>query len=159
MTVVTAPAECSREVSTSVVFLAGGITDAEDWQRALIRMVSDVELVVLNPRRESFPMGDESAGREQIAWEFRHLRMADAVAFWFPPQTLCPIALFELGVQTAGRRPLFVGVDPGYRRRFDVQVQLALARPEVKIVGRLEDLAGQVRAWATAATRRKEMAK
>jgi hypothetical protein len=77
----------------------------------------------------------------------RHLRRATARLFWFPSETLCPIALFELGCCTRSDEPLFVGVDPTYRRRFDVEEQLKLARPDVKIVYGLRDLAAQVLAW------------
>ena len=56
--------------------------------------------------------------------------------FWFPAETICPIALFELGGRLLVReQPLFVGTNPNYQRRLDVEVQLRLARPEVALVG------------------------
>src|SRR5436190_14265698 len=79
------------------VFLAGGISDAQNWQAELVEQLRGLHVVILNPRRRQFPAGDSDASRKQIAWEHRHLRTASLVAFWFPPQTLCPIALFELG--------------------------------------------------------------
>lgn len=89
-----------------------------------------------------------SAAAAQIEWEFRHLRRATAVLFWFPPETLCPIALFELGGRVQVReQALFVGTDPDYARKLDVEIQLRLARPEVAVATDLHTLAGQVRGW------------
>ena len=131
------------------LFLAGGITGTHDWQAELIALLADLPLVLLNPRRRNFPMDDPSAAESQIAWEFRHLRGATAVLFWFPPETLCPIALFELGGRIAeGMQTLFVGTHPDYQRRLDIQIQLKLARPEVAVVSDIPTLAEQVRAWA-----------
>src|SRR5262245_39813726 len=77
------------------LFLAGGITGCPDWQAETISLFADLPLVLLNPRRRDFPINDPSAGPSQIEWEHRHLRRADAVLFWFPRETLCPIALYE----------------------------------------------------------------
>lgn len=118
----------------SAVFLAGGITDCPDWQADAREMLEGLPVVVLNPRRANFPIHDPSAAAAQIDWEFRHLRRADVVLFWFPaspsPQ---PIALYELGFHASAGKPLAVGAEPGYPRRTDVLEQLAHARPEVKV--------------------------
>jgi hypothetical protein len=132
------------------LFLAGGITACHDWQADVVRRLSDLPLLVLNPRRARFPMDDPAAATVQIEWEHRHLRWATAVLFWFPCETLCPITLYELGAWSMTAKPLFVGTHPDYGRRRDVEVQTRLARPEVEVVGSLEALAAQVRAWATA---------
>lgn len=131
------------------LFLAGGISGTHDWQADLSSLMAGLPLVLLNPRRRNFPMDDPTAAEGQIAWEFRHLRHATAVAFWFPPETLCPIALFELGGRIAEpKQALFIGTHPGYQRRLDVQIQLKLARPEVILTSDIHTLAEQVRAWA-----------
>src|SRR5262245_44428843 len=106
------------------VFLAGGISGCPDWQREVVALLDDLPLVLLNPRRADFPLNDPAAAPAQIAWEYRHLRKADAILFWFPCETVCPIALYELGAWSVyedqrGRRPLFVGVHPDYPRRPD----------------------------------------
>jgi hypothetical protein len=131
------------------LFLAGGISGTHDWQAELVSRLADLPLVLLNPRRRHFPMDDPTAAEGQIAWEFRHLRRASAVAFWFPPETLCPIALFELGGRIAEPgQALFVGTHPEYQRRLDVQIQLKLARPEITLASDIPALAEQVRTWA-----------
>jgi hypothetical protein len=132
------------------LFLAGGISGTHDWQSEVVERLADLPLVLLNPRRRNFPMDDPSVAEGQIAWEHRHLRRATAVLFWFPPETLCPIALFELGGRTmVPEQPLFVGTHPDYQRRLDVVIQLKLARPEVTVTSDVAALADQVRSWLT----------
>jgi nicotinamidase/pyrazinamidase len=145
MRYVEAPAECDGPLPS--LFLAGGISGCELWQPRMADMLIALDVVVVNPRRESYPWHDPAAAEEQIRWEFRQLDRATACLFWFPPQTLCPIALYELGRWSAGARPTFVGVHPDYQRRVEVEIQLRLARPEVKIVATLEELAAQVIEW------------
>jgi len=127
------------------VFLAGGIPGCDNWQRRMVELLDDTDLVVLNPRRDSFPGDNPGAMRDQIVWEFEHMRRATVRLFWFPSQTLCPITLFELGAWSRLGEPLLVGTDPEYRRRSDVEIQLALARPDVRIVHSLEELAEQLK--------------
>lgn len=130
------------------LFLAGGITACDDWQRRAAAALADLPLAVLNPRRANFPINDPSAAATQIEWEHRHLRRATALLFWFPPETLCPITLYELGAWSVSAKPLFVGTHPDYQRRQDVVIQTRLARPEVEVVTSLDDLFRQVRRWS-----------
>ena len=111
----------------------------------LCALLGNLDLVVLNPRRSDFDVDDPSVSVRQIEWEFRHLRRAWLRAFWFPPQTLCPITLFELGAWSASDDPLCVGVHPDYARKLDVHHQLRLVRPEVTVVDSLSALASDIR--------------
>lgn len=127
------------------LFLAGGITGCPDWQQELAMRLSSLEITLLNPRRRAFdPAAPPATAVEQIEWEHHHLRRADAIAFWFPAESICPIALFELGAWSASDKPLFVGAAPSYPRRLDVVEQLRLARPDVEVVPTLDELAAQV---------------
>ena len=150
-----------KHESKPSIFLAGGITGCENWQLELRDRLINSELLLLNPRREKFPMDDPNTAQAQIAWEHAMLRRASAISFWFPAETLCPIVLFELGAwtyasRTSGfvngcanvvRKPLFVGVHPDYARRQDVEIQLSLQRPEIEIVYDLASLAAQIEKW------------
>src|SRR5262245_20210977 len=115
------------------IFLAGGISGVRDWQRDAITWLSPVWPAVFNPRRDSFPMGDDAEGARQIAWEFRHLELAEAIPFWFSHETIQPIVLYELGRWAASTKPIVVGADPSYERRFDVVEQLTHARPTLTV--------------------------
>jgi hypothetical protein len=99
------------------LFLSGGITGCQPWQRPIADRLMDLPLTILNPRRANFPINDPDAAVEQIEWEHRHLRRATAVLFWSPPETLCPITLYELGAWSMTSKPLFVGAHPKYQRR------------------------------------------
>ena len=128
------------------VFMAGGITGCPNWQQELVELLSGVDgLVLVNPRRAEFPIGDPNAALEQIAWEHDHLRMVDAILFWFPCETLCPIVLYELGAWSMTDKPLWVGTHPDYARRCDVEIQTQLTRPDVQVVYSLEALAEQIK--------------
>ncbi|MEW6735020.1 MAG: nucleoside 2-deoxyribosyltransferase domain-containing protein [Acidobacteriota bacterium] len=147
--------ECPTEWngSSTSLFLGGGITDCPDWQQEVVRQLANKEaitkeaLTILNPRRNNFPIHDPAAANAQIEWEFWHLRVATAILFWFPCETLCPIVLYELGAWSMTQKPLFVGVHPEYQRLQDVIIQTRLARPDVKVVYSLEELAKQVLIW------------
>lgn len=86
----------------------------------------------------------------QITWEHEHLLAADAFAFFFAPETLCPITLFELGkVLSEEGKDIFVACDPGYARKRDVEIQLSLARGDVKVVSTIEEMVKQIIDWET----------
>jgi hypothetical protein len=131
------------------VFLGGGITGCQDWQREVVGMLRDVEAVVYNPRRAEWDMSDPNASDEQIKWEVLRLHEADLISFWFPAATLCPITLYELGAWSATRRPrrkpLVVGCEPGYARELDVRIQTKYARPDVEVVDSLEALVAGIK--------------
>lgn len=136
--------ESLMEVENSL-FLAGGISGCADWQAEMVELLRDSDYTIVNPRRKDFPLGDASAARLQIAWEYEHLRKVEKILFWFSPETLNPIVLYELGAWSMTEKPIFVGVHPDYQRRRDVEIQTALARPDVQIVYSLADLAEQVK--------------
>lgn len=135
------------------VFLVSGITHCPPWQPVAAAALAD--FVVLNPRRADFDVSDPSQTDVQIAWEHRHLMLADVTLFWFPvcdaALTVQPITLYELGAAAAvpGRR-LVVGADPGYPRRADVVAQLALARPGLPVHRTLPEAVAAARAQLTA---------
>jgi hypothetical protein len=127
------------------IFLAGGITSCPIWQTRLVKLLEDTNLVLLNPRRNHFPKDNPNIDEEQIAWEYEHLAKASIVSFWFPKETLCPITLYELGKQCMSKKPLFIGVHPDYQRKRDIEIQIRLIRPDIKIVYSLENLASQIK--------------
>lgn len=130
------------------LFVAGGITGTVDWQKPFIEKLDPLNILVLNPRRKNFDVNKSGESEAQIEWEYNALSVASAVSFWFPPETLCPITLFELGTLMKNSRTIFVGCHPDYGRKFDVITQVALYRPEIKVVDQIDDLVEQVVEWA-----------
>ena len=130
-----------------VVFVAGGISGCVDWQSEMIHLLDNDNIVLLNPRRDSFEVNDLNFSKFQIMWEYTHLKRADLVLFWFPAETLCPITLFELGVISLRGTDMVVGCHPQYTRRFDVITQLSLYRPDVKVQDSITEVANMVNQW------------
>lgn len=126
------------------IFCAGGISNCPDWQSQMVELLKPSPWIILNPRRANFPIDNPDASKQQIAWEHKHLRLASAILFWFPQETICPIALYELGAFSMTEKPLFIGIHPNYPRRQDVEIQTGLVRPEINIVYSLEELAEQI---------------
>jgi len=127
-----------------VVFLAGGIVGCPDWQIRAAAVLTGHRVVVLNPRRRQFPIGDPEQTPVQIRWEHRHLHLPGIVTmFWFPacdPKvTTQPIVMFELGAALGEQRPLVVGADPNYPRVEDIHWQVELARPGTVVHPTLAD--------------------
>lgn len=137
------------------VFMAGGITNCPDWQSELYENLKDLECVFFNPRRDDFDLTDSSMSEKQIEWEYRHLGLCDNVLFWFPKESVCPITLYELGVQLGlnyvqrayGRtsNKIFVGCDPKYTRKFDLEKQISLMDNNIELVYSLDDLVIQIK--------------
>jgi len=68
------------------------------------------------------------------------------ISFWFSRGSLNPIVLYELGIHgNSGKRLIFIGMDKEYERQQDVIIQTKLARPDIKIVYSLKDLANQIK--------------
>ena len=130
------------------VFCAGGITGCVDWQMEMVKLLVPTDLCIFNPRRPDFDVKDPNASLIQIKWEHDYLRKADAILFWFPHETLCPIVLYELGAWSMTPKKIFVGVHPEYKRRQDVEIQTKLVRPEVQVTTSMTVLADQVIAWS-----------
>jgi len=140
--------ECSGAGPEPKLFLAGGITGCHDWQSEVVAKLTGVDnLVLLNPRRKEWPIDNPDESTKQIKWEHAHLLRADAILFWFPRETVCPIALFELGSWLPRPKPVFVGTHTEYSRRMDVVVQCGLERPGLKVVHSLDALCEQVLEW------------
>lgn len=129
------------------VFLAGGISNCEDWQKSASKALSQLDdLTVINPRREEWKMdkNEIEESTKQIAWEFAYIRKAKMILFWFTDDTLQPITLFELGSalqrNTNGKQKIFIGCDPNYKRMLDVKIQSKLIGFKGKIHNSLSDL-------------------
>ncbi len=133
---VEAPAFYCREASDPPsVFIAGGIPNVEPWHDRLVELLAATgrPMVVLNPRRRDFPVGDVEEGRRQVAWEHSHLRRAKVTSFWFaapaegvdPALAVQPTTLLELGVALGEGRRVVVGADVRYPRLDILRNQLA----------------------------------
>lgn len=145
MKYIESPYKYEKQLGETSVFLAGGITGCPDWQQEIASFFQPTDIVILNPRRKHFPINDPEAASEQISWEFEHLRTADIILFWFPKESICPIALYELGAWTMTEKQIFIGMHPDYERRKDIETQTGLRRPGSKIVYSLQKLVNHIK--------------
>jgi len=149
------------------LFLNGGITGCVNWQPQFTQFFADSNIILFDPRRDEYDPDEPDIDRQQITWEFEHRAISCAHSFWFTPETLCPITLFELGkslveplgvhvisnaetnspIVTYDRRLVCIGIDPGYQRKSDIEIQAELCGHCAPIVYSLEDLAQQVKDW------------
>jgi hypothetical protein len=143
------PSPLPADDPTPSVFLAGSIEmgSAEDWQSQLERSLSDLDVLILNPRRDEWDDSWEQAitnpaFREQVEWELAGLERATVVAMYFAPATRAPVTLLELGLcARAGK--VVVCCPAGYWRRGNVQV--VSHRYGLPLLETLTDLAAEVR--------------
>lgn len=131
------------------LFLAGSIDmgGAPDWQEEVIKGVADLDVAVLNPRREAWDSSwrqsiDEPMFREQVEWELDGLERADLVAVYFAPSGPAPITLLELGLFARSGK-LVVCCPDGYWRKGNVEI--VCARFGIPLVPELPDLIRAVR--------------
>ncbi len=128
------------ETDLPSLFLAGGIGKCPDWQAEAAAMLEPYDVVVFNPRRKDFPVWDRRAEEIQVGWEFEAIQAADVTMFWFPSAfSMQPIALFELGGRLWSGAKLVVGRDPGYLRANNIDIQIGLLHPELKVHQSLAD--------------------
>lgn len=125
---------------TIKIFLAGGITNCPNWQKEVIEELKKYNLdnvLIFNPRRDNFDVKDPTASEKQIAWEFKFLNEMDLFTMYFSAgESTQPICMYELGRHLERmqhrfprdwRQRILVGVEDGYCRKKDVEVQMSLA--------------------------------
>lgn len=78
------PASPSKNYSDKkIIFLAGPIKGAPDWQAQAIKDLADLDIYIANPRRENVQNFNLDL---QIDWESKFLALADVIMFWIPPK-------------------------------------------------------------------------
>jgi hypothetical protein len=168
--------EHPRTYPVPAIFVAGDITGCGQWQRELFVKVGDINhATYFNPCREKYPLlperlpakvwrvlrrmspaMDPAIAEEQIKWEYTHLWRSQIITFWFPKESVCPIALYELGMalcrnalkdylrpdaKLAIPRPrICVGIEPGYKRAENIRIQMKWPGKDIDIVDSLDGL-------------------
>jgi hypothetical protein len=112
----------------TTVFLAGSIEMgvAEDWQTRLTESLKDLDIVLFNPRRDSWDSSwvqreSNPQFNQQVNWEMNMLDRADFIFMYFSPDTKSPISLLELGLHADGRN-MIVCCPDGFWRKGNVEI-------------------------------------
>jgi len=110
------------------IFLAGSIDngDAVDWQTEVTKLLSDLDVYILNPRREEWDASWEQSAdnpvfKEQVMWELTNLEKADVILFNFLNNSQAPISLLELGLCSRSAN-VVVCCESDYWRRGNIEV-------------------------------------
>ena len=110
------------------IFLGGSIEmdNAEKWQDRFIAAMGDTDVVILNPRRDSWDSTIKQDAydpyfSEQVNWELNALEDSHLIVFYFDPATKSPITLMELGLM-ASHTNVIVCCPEGFWRRGNVEV-------------------------------------
>jgi hypothetical protein len=128
MRCVKAPNRFFPKKEAAIIFLAGSIEmgKAEPWQEKLTSMLAAEDVLVLNPRRESWDSSwkqtiNNEKFKEQVDWELLGQEQADIIAMYFDPKTQSPITLLELGLAAKSGK-LIVCCPDGFWRKGNVEV-------------------------------------
>ncbi len=131
------------------VFLAGSIEQgaAENWQSYVARSLNDLDITVLNPRRNEWDSSwvqsiTDSNFREQVEWELAAQELSTVIAMFLEPRTLSPVSLLELGL-FARTRKMIVCCPEGFWRKGNVEI--VCAKYDVPLVQTLDELIAVVR--------------
>jgi len=146
MKIITAPEIYNDKRNHIKCFLAGGITNCSNWQKAVIKNIEEYALDtkvdlryldIYNPRRDNFPINNPNAAEEQIKWEFDYLEKCDIFSMYFcNSSSVQPICMYELGrnisekmykYMTTWTHRIIISVEKGYKREQDVIIQTQLA--------------------------------
>lgn len=149
MKVIKAPTPFKKHIySKTSVFLAGSIDmgKAEDWQTRISRELSDLDIVILNPRRDDWDSSwkqdiSDPKFSEQVNWELDALSAADLILVYFDPKGQAPITLMELGLFSDHN--IMVCCPEGYWRRGNVQV--VCQRKGISLFDKIEDMIAEAR--------------
>ncbi|MDP3770107.1 MAG: nucleoside 2-deoxyribosyltransferase domain-containing protein [bacterium] len=139
-----------------LVFLAGPIKGAADWQQEAITYIQPLNphLLIANPRRPLNIDGDftEEMYREQVDWETHHLRHAGkwgVVLFWlaresthFCNRAYAQTTRFELGEwkerHCRDNVKLVVGIEKGFTNEDYIRRRLSQDCPRIHVFDSLE---------------------
>ncbi|NBS41167.1 hypothetical protein EBS80_00725 [bacterium] len=110
-----------------IVFLAGSIEmgAARPWQDEVVASLADLDVTVLNPRRQNWDPfwqqhPDNPEFREQVEWELDGLQRANLILMYFDPDTKSPVSMMELGLFHG--RNLIVCCPDGFWRKGNVSI-------------------------------------
>lgn len=71
-----------ESISNKLLFLAGPIQGATDWQSVAINKLKNCDITIANPRKVY--LDNDFDYEKQVLWESFYLNFADIIVFWLP---------------------------------------------------------------------------
>jgi hypothetical protein len=140
------------EVDGPVIFLAGPIQGAKDWQGDAIQIIHGLnpQVVIASPRREH--LDGEFVYEKQVDWETTYLRRAadtGAILFWLakefehnPKRAYAQTSRFEIAEWKVRHErdgvKLVIGIEDGFSGARYIKRRFAQDCPDVPILDTLE---------------------
>lgn len=132
------------------VFLAGSIEmgAAENWQEKVTAALTELDITVLNPRRDDWDSSWEQKKEnpefsKQVKWELNALDRADVIVLYFDPNTKSPISLLELGLYARSGKVVLYCPEGFYRKG---NVDIVAERCDITQVSSMDELIGTTKA-------------
>lgn len=142
------------ETDGPVIFLAGPIQGAPDWQTTAANLIHDIDssIIIASPRKD-YPEG-EFVYEKQVDWETHFLRAASrngVIAFWLaaqiedtPGRSYAQTTRFELAEwkihHEHDEAKLTIGIEEGFGNARYIRRRFSQDTPDVKIVDSLEEM-------------------
>ncbi len=145
-----------KDIEGPLIFLAGPIQDAPDWQQEAIRLIREREKIhIASPKRPIKIEGD-LVGAEydaQVEWEHHHLNYAGkygTILFWLakpishtPGRAYAQTTRFELGWSVARHYlegiKVVVGIEDGFSNARYLKKTIASIAPGIPLCSSLEE--------------------
>lgn len=133
-----------KQISKYSVFLAGAIDQgkAVDWQKKIAQALSDLDIVILNPRRDDWDSSWETTAdnpefARQVNWELDAQEHADMVIFVFTEESKAPITFLEFGL-FGPRKDAMVCAEEGFYRQGNLDI--VCQRLKIPMYHNLDDM-------------------
>ena len=132
-----------------MVFLAGPVVDAPDWQAEAEEHFKDLDIFVANPRTNEFTI-------DQVRWQSKMMRWSNTIMFWFPKplhnrdnpsRPYAQTSRFELGEYLSHRtaNQVFVGIEPGFSGEGYLREKIRLDYSSVPVFNSFGDIVNALR--------------
>jgi hypothetical protein len=145
-----------QNIDGPVIFLAGPIQGAADWQKEAAAIIQKLnpDVAIANPRREY--LDGEFVYEQQVDWEtafLNHAAKNGAILFWLakeqtqlPGRAYAQTSRFEIAEWKARyeQKPfnLIIGIEDGFTGARYIRHRLGQDCPDIKILTTLQEVCG-----------------
>ena len=133
----------------NLLFLAGAIQGAEDWQSKVINYLKNYDISIASPRRKY--ICDNFDYNKQVEWETYYLNVSNIILFWLPKEiehiegrSFAQTTRFELGEWLAKslyipNKQIIVGIDSSFKGSRYIKKRIQNNYKNVPIFTKLKD--------------------
>jgi len=131
----------THEPGEPSLFLGGTLDALNPWQPYVVDCLKDTNITIVDPQAPGKFLYEHY---RFSVWVQSHLQEATGALFWFYGSLPAVKATYQLGMVSATRKPLFVGIHGNYPWRTEISNQLHLTRPGIRTAYFLDELMATV---------------